>query len=158
AVRVVRGAVGAEGGGRALQLGVGIALRVELARVAREFARPRLVRSSTIIWKPPVWPRPRIGGGTTTNASASWIPASSRLMPETIRSWVRALPRSFQLLYTTKVVEMLGTLAKSRTEKPTMWTQAEIPSGFCRMALTFCATSIDRGWEAPSGRMDTRMA
>src|SRR6266702_3515746 len=36
-------------------------------------ARPRLRRSSTIIWKPPVWPRPRMGGGITTKASASGI-------------------------------------------------------------------------------------
>src|SRR5207249_9302447 len=39
--------------------------------------RPRLRRSSTIIWKPPVWPRPRMGGGITTKASASWIPERS---------------------------------------------------------------------------------
>jgi len=40
-------------------------------------------------------------------------------------------------LYTTKVVEMLGTFAKSRTENPPIVTQAAIPSVFRRMALTF---------------------
>src|SRR4030095_2180049 len=64
--------------------------------------RPRLRRSSTIIWKPPVWPRPRMGGGITTKASASWIPERSRLRPETIRSWVSPLLRSLQFLYTMK--------------------------------------------------------
>ena len=69
------------------------------SEVLRESSvRPRLRRSSTIIWKPPVWPRPRMGGGITTKASASWIPASSRLRLETIRSWVSPLLRSLPVL------------------------------------------------------------
>src|SRR5262249_13001112 len=152
------GAGGGEGGGKARRIGMAFPFRISSSALRWSSVRPRLVRSSTIIWKPPVWPRPRIGGGATTKARASWVPASSRLRLETIWSWLRALPRSFQLLYTMNVVEMLGTLAKSRTEEPPMWTQASIPRVFCRMALTFDATSMDRGWEAPSGRTDTRMA
>ena len=70
-----------------------------------------------------------MGGGITTKASASWIPERSRLRPETIRSWVRPLPRSLQFLYTMNVVETFGTLAKSRTENPPMVTHAGQPVG-----------------------------
>src|SRR5499433_2131670 len=151
-------AVGAEGGGQALQIGIRIPFLDQLVRVALEF---RQTEARAIFHHH--LEAARLAEATDRRrdddkARASWIPASSRLRLETIRSWLRALPRSFQLLYTTNVVEMLGTLAKSRTEKPPIWTQASIPSVFCRMALTFAATSMDRGWEAPSGRTDTRMA
>ena len=128
-VQVDLGAAEAEGGGEASQVRMGISRLDELGCVRCSSARPRLPRSSTIIWKPPVWPRPRIGGGMATKATASWIALSSRLRPETIRSWVSPAPRSFQPLYTTNVVEKFGTLAKSRTERPPMVTQPAMPVG-----------------------------
>src|SRR4030095_12847104 len=120
--------------------------------------RPRLRRSSTIIWKPPVWPRPRMGGGITTKASASWIPERSRLRPETIRSWVSPLLRSLQFLYTMNVVVTFGTLAKSRTENPPMVTHPASPSVLSRRGGVLYATARDRGRAAPWGRMDTMTA
>src|SRR4030095_14571267 len=99
-----------------------------------------------------------MGGGITTKASASGIPASSRLRLDTIRSWVSPLVRSFQFLYTMKVVDTFGTLAKSRTENPPMVTQPASPSVFSSSAETFAATAFDRGWDAPSGRIDNRIA
>ena len=114
--------------------------------------RPRLRRSSTIIWKPPVWPRPRIGGGITTKATASWIPERSRLRPETIRSWVSPLPRSLQFLYTMNVVVTFGTLAKSRTENPPMVTHPASPSVLSRSAEIFSATARRPGLSGALGQ------
>ena len=117
-VQVELGAAGAEGGGKAPQAGIAnfpsgrVRLRPAGAQPGRGFRGLPPSSGSR-----PSGPAPGSAAGSRTKACASWIPASSRLMLETILSWSRAGAAFIPVLVNDKGRRNIGDVGAIQNRK-----------------------------------------
>ena len=119
-------------------------------------SRPRLPRSSMMSLKPPVVPRPPIGGAPTAETIAPWTSRWQRsrraaAIASALRSGLRRLPNSSSKTY---IAPGLGALAFRISDWPaivTVWATPRVS----RASLSTCAiTRCVRSAAAGVGQLD----
>ena len=118
---------------------------------ASSCCRPRPLRSSTIILKPPPRPRPLTGGGSITKncASCTWLSAALSCCTMAAEDWFGS--RSPNGFSNTNIAAALLEVVNVAADRPAIATTLVIPLFFWAMRVDFSITSSVRFNDAPLG-------